>query len=183
MGHVHEGDPDLALDRLELDLHLLAELQVERAERLVQQEHPRLVHDRAGERDALPLAAGELRRLAGAVAPEAHHAEGFFGARAALPFVDLLHHEPVLDVLLHRHVREERVVLEDRVHRAVVRRQPGHVLAGELDRALVGRLEAGDHPQRRGLARSRRPEHREELARRDLEVDRVDRDDVSVALS
>ena len=57
---VDEGDADLALDRLQLDLHLLAQLEVERAERLVEEEHLRPVHDRARERDALSLAAGEL---------------------------------------------------------------------------------------------------------------------------
>ena len=64
---VDERDADLALDRLQLDLHLLAELQVERAQRLVEEQYPRLVHDRARERDALALAARELRRLAVAV--------------------------------------------------------------------------------------------------------------------
>ena len=41
VGDVEERDPDLALDRLQLDLHLLAQLQVERAERLVEQQHRR----------------------------------------------------------------------------------------------------------------------------------------------
>ena len=52
------------LDRLQLELHLAAELEVEGAERLVEQEDLRLVHERAGERDALLLAARELARLA-----------------------------------------------------------------------------------------------------------------------
>ena len=43
---------------LELDLHLLAQLQVERAERLVEQQHLRPVDERAGQRDPLSLAAG-----------------------------------------------------------------------------------------------------------------------------
>ena len=38
VGDEDEGDPDLALDLLQLDLHLAAELQVERAERLVEQQ-------------------------------------------------------------------------------------------------------------------------------------------------
>ncbi len=57
VGHVDERDPDLLLERLELELHLLAELQVEGAERLVEQEHRRAVHEGTGERDALLLAA------------------------------------------------------------------------------------------------------------------------------
>ena len=45
-------------------LHLPAELGVERAERLVEQDQPRLADDGAGERHALLLAAGELRGIA-----------------------------------------------------------------------------------------------------------------------
>ena len=53
---------------LELDLHLLAELEVERAERLVEQQHLRPVHQRPRERDALPLATRQLARPAPLVA-------------------------------------------------------------------------------------------------------------------
>ena len=60
---------------LELDLHLLAELQVERAERLVEEQHARPIDERASEGDPLALAAGELGGLAPLVALEADHAE------------------------------------------------------------------------------------------------------------
>ena len=60
MGDVHERDPDVLLDPLELDLQLLAQAQVECAERLVEQQRARPVDQRAGERDSLRLAAGEL---------------------------------------------------------------------------------------------------------------------------
>ncbi len=62
--HVDERDADLPLDALQLDLQALAELQVERAERLVEQEDLRQVDQGAGERDPLLLAAGELAGLA-----------------------------------------------------------------------------------------------------------------------
>ena len=65
VGHVEERDPDVALDPLELDLQSLAQLQVERAERLVEQQHLGEVDERARQRDALLLAAGELRRGGG----------------------------------------------------------------------------------------------------------------------
>ena len=61
---VDECDSDLVLDPLQLELHLLAELQVERAERLVEQENTRMVHERAAESDPLLLAARELLGLA-----------------------------------------------------------------------------------------------------------------------
>ena len=64
MGDVDEGDPDLLLDRLELDLERAAQLGVEGAERLVEKEDARIEDECAGESDALLLAAGELGRLA-----------------------------------------------------------------------------------------------------------------------
>ena len=64
MGDEDEGDADVRLERLQLDLQVLAQARVERAERLVEQQHARREDEGAGERDALLLAAGELRRLA-----------------------------------------------------------------------------------------------------------------------
>ena len=100
MRDVDERDAEVALERLEHDLHLLAQLQVERAERLVEQEHPRPVDDRARERDALPLAAGELHRLAVAVARRGAPCSST-SARAlrALAPADALHAQAVPDVL------------------------------------------------------------------------------------
>ena len=83
MGDEDEGDADLALDLLELDLHLLAQLEVERAERLVEQQHPGPVDQRAGQRDPLPLAAGQL--AAGARRkPSAGPCQRLAAARSAL---------------------------------------------------------------------------------------------------
>ena len=60
VGHVHEGDADVGLDALQLDLHLAAQLEVEGAERLVEEQHLGPVDQRPGQRDPLLLAAGEL---------------------------------------------------------------------------------------------------------------------------
>ena len=95
---------------------------------------------------------------------------------------DLLAAQPEGDVLVDRQVREQRVVLEDRVDVALVGRQPGDVLALELDRALGRLLEAADHPQRRGLAAAARAEEAEELAVADLEVDVVDGEEALVGV-
>ena len=52
------------MQALDLDAHLRAQLGVEVGQRLVEQEHLRVAHDAAAERDALLLAAGQLLRLA-----------------------------------------------------------------------------------------------------------------------
>ena len=119
--HVDERDPDLLLDPLELQLHLLAELQVERAERLVEQEHLGAVHQRSGERDALLLAAGHLRWLALLEPDQVDELHRVLHTLVDLVLVDLLAPQPEGDVLVHVQVREQRVGLEDGVHVALVR--------------------------------------------------------------
>jgi hypothetical protein len=71
-------------------------------------------------------------------------------------------------------VREQRVILEDHADIASVRRDPAHVVAADRDRALVLKGKAGDHPERRRLAGTGRPEKREELALIHIQVDAVD---------
>ena len=77
--------PRARLDLLELELHLLAELQVERAERLVEQQRRGPVDERAGEGDALLLAARELAGPALLEALEPHGADGLGDALAPSP--------------------------------------------------------------------------------------------------
>ena len=68
-------------------------------------------------------------------------------------------------------MREQRIVLEHGVDVAPVGRDALGALAENLDVAGGRLLEAGDQAQAGGLARARRPEHGEELARPDVEVD------------
>ena len=77
-----EGDAQLALQALELGLHLLAQLQVERAQRLVQQQHARLADQRACQRHALALAARKLRRLALGHLGQPHQLQQLAGPRS-----------------------------------------------------------------------------------------------------
>jgi hypothetical protein len=180
---VDERDREILLQALQEELHLLAQLQVERAERLVEEQHLGPVDERAGERHPLALAAGELPGLALADVGKPHPAE--YLVHACLPLLARHAADPqaVADVLGDRHVREESVVLEDRVDVARVGRRVRDISAAQLDVALIRALEARDQTQRRRLARARRPEQGEELACLDLEVDAVHRDDVSVGLA
>ncbi len=80
--HVDERRPELVLDALELELHLLAQLDVERAERLVEEQRGRPVDESARQRDALLLAAGELPRPAALEAFERDDAQQLADARS-----------------------------------------------------------------------------------------------------
>ena len=169
--HVDERDADLALDPLELDLHGLAELEVKRAERLVEQQRPRPVHQGAGQRDPLLLAAGQLARAALLPAGEADGLDDLADPPGHLVLGDALAPQPERDVLEHAHVREQRVGLEHHVHVPLVRRDAEDALAVELDLAARGLLEPRDHPHRGGLAATGRAKEREELPDPDLQVD------------
>ncbi len=174
VGDHHAGDADVVDDVGELDLRFLAQLLVERAERLVEEQQLRLLGQAARQRDALLLAAGELVRLALGVGAELHQLQHRLDARRDLVLGQAVAAQAEGDVVEHREMREERVALEHHVHRPLVGRQPGEVLAVERDRSRGRRLEAGEHAQQRRLAAARRAEQGEDLALGDVDRDVVD---------
>ena len=106
MRYIDEGDAQAIVQPLDLELQILAQLLVERAQWLVHQEHRRIEDDRAGDGDALLLAAGELLGKARLVAGELDEIE-----HAPDMLVDLrLWHAALLereaDVLRDRQMRK-----------------------------------------------------------------------------
>ena len=119
-----------------------ADARVERAERLVEEEHLRLGRERASEAHALTLAAGELRRVAVPEVLELDEVQELVDALGDLGLRPLAHLQPERDVVPHGHVLERGVVLEDEADVSLLRRERGRVLAREEDLAL--------HPRSRG---------------------------------
>ena len=150
----HEGDAELALQVLQLDLHVGAQLLVQCRERLVEKQHGGLVDQRAGQRDALLLAAGKFMDLAAAVAGQPHHRQRVAGLAADLarrqPRPDLA--QPVGDIVLDIEMREKRIVLEHHVDRPAIGRDADHVPAADQHLAFARLLEAADHAQAGRLA-------------------------------
>src|SRR4029450_13462252 len=107
--------PWVRLALLELRLQVLAQLQIERTEGLVEEQHARQVDQRPGERDPLLHAAGELCRPAVGLGGEADPLELLPDATLDLALVDPLPPQPEGDVLPDAQVGEEGVALEDRV--------------------------------------------------------------------
>ena len=99
MGDDDEGDADLMLQADQLQLHLFSEFAVEGGERLVQEQHFRTFDQRAGERHALALSAGQLIRFSRAEAGETHHRQCFLDTRADLGLGNAGDHEPIGDVV------------------------------------------------------------------------------------
>src|SRR5581483_1945775 len=138
--------------------------------------------ERARQRHPLLLAAGQLARIALAVAWQLDEGQRLGHAPPDLGLRCVLHAEAEGHVLAHRAMREQRVVLEDQADAAPVRRHAGDRRAGNGHVAGIGLDEAGHGPQARRLAAARGAEEREELARRHLERDAVQRPGRAVPL-
>ena len=163
MGDVDKGDVHFPLQALEFQLHLLAQLEVQRAQGFVQQQHPGLVDQAAGDGHPLLLPARELVDAAALEAFEAHDLQHFqhFGADRLLR--QFFEPQAESHVFKHVQMREQRILLEHRVHRPLVGRLTGDVLAIKKDIARFWGDEPGDHAQGRGLAAARRAEEGHEL--------------------
>ena len=116
-GHVH-----LVVQAAQPVAQLLADLRVERAERLVEQQHLGLHGERAGQCHALALAARELGRQPVGEVLEVHELEQLGDAVAHLRLGALADLEPERDVARRRQVRERRVVLEHEADGPALRR-------------------------------------------------------------
>ncbi len=123
VGDQHGGDAELALQALDLDLHVEPQVLVERAERLVQQQDARPDRQAPRQRHALLLPARELPRQAVREGGHAHRVQHGRHRRRHVRPAAPGGERAVGDVLRHRHVREQRVVLEHDADLPRVRRQ------------------------------------------------------------
>ena len=177
VGDVDRGHAELALDAAELELHLLAQLAVERGQRLVEQQEVGLEHQRAGDRDALLLPAGQLVRPA--LAEPAEPDERRDSARPA----------PAIARASKPRIRSGKATLSAAVRcgnsaslwntMPIDRRQGGSGRApagrGSRSRPRSGAMKPAIMRRSVVLPRAGRPEDGEEGALRQREGDAVDR--------
>ncbi len=84
------------------------------------------------------------------------------------------HLQAKTDILRHRHMRIERIGLENHGDTALGRADIGHVLAADRQPAFGNSFQAGNHPQKRGLAAAGRADKNTELAIGNIEIDALD---------
>ena len=183
MGHEDGGDWRLLPDLDQLHLHVVAQARVEIRQGLVQQQHARLVDQRAREGDALLLPARELARIAVADRRQAHEIERARDTSVALGRVIAAPHlHRKGEIVLHRHMRKQRVGLEHQPDVAFLRRRAAHIGIADQHAAARRHVEAGDQPQQRCLAAAGRTHQRDEAAVRDGQIDAFQRLDLAEAL-
>ena len=156
----------------EQPLHVVARQRVERRERLVHQQHRRIVGQRAGDGDPLLHAAGQMVRERAGELLQLDQAQLF--ARDFLAFLlgNALHFQPERDVAERGAPRKQLgEILE---HHAAVHAVAGHRLAADADLARGRRQESGDHVEQRGFAAAGRADDAEKLGSVDIEADVLD---------
>ena len=168
---VDRGGAELALQRRDLGAGLRPQLGVEVRQRLVHQEHRRVADDGPAHGDPLALAARELAGLAVEPLLELQHLGCVEHPLADLVLRQLGQLQREADVLLDRHVRVERVVLEHHGDVALLGRQVVDDPVADAELTRRDGLEARDHAQGRRLAAARRADEHEELAVGDVEVE------------
>ncbi len=174
VGHEHHGLTGALPDRQEHCVHAAAGQRVERAERLVHQQHFRLDRQRPGDLQPLAHSAGQLRRKLAAVTIEVDHAQILVDGVVPGAPGDLPHAQAEAHVLLDREPGKQG--------RARVLEEHHPLAPGPGDSGAVGchgpaghRLEAGQDVEKRRLAAARGPEQAEELAGADFNIDTIER--------
>ena len=157
VGDEHKGNAQLPLQPLELHLHGAAQLEVQGRQGFVQQQHFRPLYHRPGNRNPLLLAARKLMRFTPGKVFQLHHGQGFFYPLADFLFWPFLHLQAIGHVVEHRHMGEQRVVLEHRIQRTVLRRRMGQILPAKGDGPFIRVLETRHHPQQGGFSATGRP--------------------------
>ena len=151
-----------ALDQLaQFNLHRQPQFRVECVKRLVQQKNRRLQNKRARYGDTLLLPARELGRIAGCKRREVNqiqhacHTLLHFGSRAP-PHLEAIRH-----IVGNTQVREQRVILKNITHLALVGRKAGNVVPIDKNATGIGFDKTGDGTQQCCLAAPGRPQQRQ----------------------
>jgi hypothetical protein len=167
VGHEQDGQVAFRADAVELVVQHVPGHRVQRAERLVHQQHVGVLGQRTGQRDPLPHTAGKLVRSLGAEPAQVHRLEQFLGALTALGLSDATSTQRQLHVARRREPGEQRGLLE----------HEGHLPARGRHLAGRGLLQPGDQRKQRGLTAARGADEAGEFAGRHLERYLVERAD------
>ena len=183
---VGDVDRGLAGPPLEVEdrvLERVAQVPVERRQRLVEQQHARVGRQDAGQRDPLLLPAGQLGRQPRAVARQLDQREHLVDARRRIAVLPA----PLTDSPNATLSATDRCGKSAGVWKTnpMFRFRGGRQVtswSSKYDPAAARLDEPGDHPQRRRLAAAGRSEQRDELAVGDVQVEPVDGDGLAVVL-
>ena len=144
---------------------------VEPGQRFVENDQPRLVNERAGQRHFLPHALGETFAAFLRMRRELEPVQKLLRARLGKRRREAPQSGDEFEILSRRELVVDHRLIGNPRHQPLRRNRIGErVDAGDADAAGVGPQQAGDHAQGRGLAGAVRAEQRIKLAGANIQV-------------
>ena len=174
VGDIDEGDARSPLDLLQLALHVLAELEVKCAQRLVQKQDAGMVDQCAGDGHALLLTARQGGDAAALKALEVDHGQHFLNLLLDLLLGSFLQTQTEGYVLIYVQMGKQRVLLKYRIDKALVGGHVTDLFTIEKNLSAIGRLKAADDPKGGGLTAAGRSKQGYELFIMDIQTDIVE---------
>jgi hypothetical protein len=180
--HVDEGRFQALMQFRDLGACLHSQFGIQVRERLVHEEDRRMAHDCATERDTLTLTARQGFWLPIQEVPDMEHLRGFFDAPINLGFRRFAQFQAKRHIIVHAHMRIERITLEHHRNVAILGR---HI----IDHPITDHNVAVRHlfqprkaTQRRRLAASRRSHQHQKLLVGNIEGEIFEGGEITEAL-
>src|SRR4030095_15257954 len=143
------------------------------AEGLIEQQHVRLIGERAGKRHPLLLAARELIGIPAAQARHPDQIQQLIPSLDALSRCRLPDLQAKLDVLRHAHVPEDGIVLKNKTSAALLGREASDIPPVQQNAAAIRWREPGDEPEDSAFAAPAGPQENKTPTVADVERDKI----------
>ena len=171
MSDKDKGNTHLLLDPLQFILHFLAQLQIQRRQRLVQQQHLRLVHQRSCNGDALLLSAGQQSRILILISFQADQFQHLHDLLVDDILGHLLDLQAKRDILIHTEMREQRIFLKYSIQFSLIRRFIADLLAIKDHFPLIRIQETSQDTQKSSLPAPAGAEKRHKFILINIQID------------
>ncbi len=163
MGDKDECNPGFALQAFQFDLHFLAQLQIQRGQGLIQQQNLGMRRQRTGQRDALLLTTRQLIGASVGQLFHLHQGQHLFHGILDFGLGLVQHFQTKGDILCHRHMGKQGIVLKHGVDWPLIGRQVSDFLTIQQNGPLGGQFKTGDQAQQGCLSTARRAQQGEKL--------------------
>ena len=135
------------MEIFQIQLHFFPQLIVQGAQGFVQKQYLGVVHQSPGDGHPLLLAAAHLLGLSVAKVLQLGQVQHLVDAFLLFFLGDLLHHQAKADVVLHGHVGEQGVMLEDHIDIAFIGCQFCYIFVIQINMTGTGSFQSGNHTQ------------------------------------
>ena len=162
MGDIDKGDSQFIFQANQFVLHLLPQLQIQRAERFIEEQHSRFIHDGTGNRNSLLLPAGERIHGTFLIALQIHEFQGVLNFVPDVFFRLLPDTESKGNIVRNIHVRKQSILLKNRIELPFVCRKIRDILPFKKDTSLIRLLKSSNNSKCSRFSAARRPEQSHE---------------------